>query len=182
MFPTKNSLPEEIRSKVVQLLQGHLANSIDIYLQIKQAHWNVKGPGFIALHELFDEIAESSEEWIDLVAERSVQLGGEAEGTISSISQRTALPEYPITIASGEQHVQALSTALARYGEQVRKAIEETDALDDMDTCDILTEISRSVDKYLWFVESHSEGLLEEIEETEEVKADLSSKVRRLTT
>jgi starvation-inducible DNA-binding protein len=155
MYPTKNSLPEKIRIQSCGMLQEHLSNSIDLVTQAKQAHWNVKGPDFIALHELFDKIAEDSEEYIDLIAERIVQLGGIAEGTLRTAAKRTKLPDYPLGIASGHEHVNALAHTLASYGENVRNAISQANEINDQDTADIFTEVSREVDKYLWFVEAH---------------------------
>ena len=155
MYATKNSLPEKIRTQICGLLQEHLANSLDLASQAKQPHWNVKGPDFISLHELFDKVAEDSENYVDLVAERIVQLGGIAEGTLKAAAKRSLLPEYPLTISSGHDHVNALAHSLATYGEGVRKAIGNAGEFQDQDTADILTEISRAVDKFLWFVEAH---------------------------
>ena len=155
MYPTKNTLPEKIRTQISGILQEHLSNSLDLVSQAKQAHWNVKGPDFISLHELFDKIAEDSEEYIDLIAERIVQLGGIAEGTLKIAAKRTALPEYPLNISAGHDHVNALAHTLATYGETIRKAIGAANELMDPDTADLMTQISREVDKYLWFVEAH---------------------------
>lgn len=155
MYPTKNTLPEKVRTQIAGLLQEHLSNSIDLVTQAKQAHWNVKGPDFISLHGLFDKIAEDSEKYIDLVAERIVQLGGIAEGTLKTAAKRSQLPEYPLTISAGHDHVKALAHTLASYGEGIRNAIGSADELADWDTADILTEISRDVDKNLWLVEAH---------------------------
>ena len=158
MYPTKNSLPEKVRIQISGMLQDHLANSIDLVSHAKQAHWNVKGPGFVALHQLFDEVAEHSEAYVDLIAERIVQLGGIAEGTLKSASKRSQLPDYSVSLAAGHQHIHALSYSLASYGESVRGAIGLADELSDRDTADILTQISREVDKYLWFVEAHTQS------------------------
>lgn len=155
MYPTKNTLPEKVRIQIAGLLQEHLSNSIDLVSQAKQAHWNVKGPDFISLHELFDKVAEDSEEYVDLIAERIVQLGGIAEGTLKTAAKRSQLPEYPLTISAGLERVKALTHTLASYGEGVRNAIGNADELNDRDTADLLTEISREVDKNLWFVEAH---------------------------
>jgi starvation-inducible DNA-binding protein len=157
-FPTKNDLPAETRAKVAELLNLRLADCIDLQTQCKQAHWNVKGPQFIGLHKLFDDINEDVEEYVDLLAERVVQLGGVAEGTARTVAQRTTIPEYPLTIASGQEHVDALSTALAAFGGYARQGIEDAEELKDADSMDILTEISRGVDKWLWFVEAHLQG------------------------
>jgi starvation-inducible DNA-binding protein len=140
---------------VVGILNARLANSIDLMPQAKQAHWNVKGVNFIALHKLFDEIVDAAEEYMDLLAERVVQLGSTAEGTIQVAAKRTELKEYSLLIAAEREHVEALSSALATYGKSVRQAINQTDECGDQDTADIFTEISRGVDKYLWFVEAH---------------------------
>lgn len=158
MYSTKNSLPENTRVQITALLQGRLVDSIDLTLQAKQAHWNVKGPSFIALHELFDKIAEDAETYVDLIAERIVQLGGIAVGTLGPVDKRSNLPAYPVTISSGKEHVAALSHTLAYYGETVRKSIDRADELGDAGTADILTQISRAVDKYLWFVEAHGQA------------------------
>lgn len=158
LFSTKNDLPAEARARLVALLNERLADCIDLQTQCKQAHWNVKGPSFIALHKLFDDINEDVEEYVDLLAERVVQFGGVAEGTARSVAERTTLPEYPPFLSEGEAHVDALSSALAAFGAGARKAIEQVDELQDADTVDILTEISRGVDKWLWFVEAHLQG------------------------
>ena len=158
MHPTKNDLPEAIRTKIIDLCNTRLADSIDLMLQAKQAHWNVKGPSFIALHELFDQVSEATEEYVDLLAERVTQLGGTAEGTLRLAAKRSTLPEYPLAISDGREHVDALSSALAGFGKQVRVAIDHAQELRDADTADLLTEISRGVDKHLWFVEAHLQG------------------------
>ncbi len=157
MHPTKNDLPQKVRSKAGSVLADRLADATDLMLQTKQAHWNVKGPNFIALHELFDKVNDSAEEWVDLIAERIVQLGGQAEGTLQATAARTSMTPYPISIVSGKDHVEALSSALASFGKKVRSAIDKTDKLGDKDTADLFTEVSRDVDKYLWFVEAHNQ-------------------------
>jgi starvation-inducible DNA-binding protein len=155
MYPTKNDLPESQRSQLVELLNARLADAIDLQTQMKQAHWNVKGPQFFQLHELFDKINEDVEEYVDEIAERAVQLGGTATGTARAVAERSQLTEYPLNIANGRDHVVAVSTALATFGKLVRRAIDQSDELRDKDSADIFTEISRGVDKWLWFVESH---------------------------
>jgi starvation-inducible DNA-binding protein len=158
LYPTKNDLPESTRIEIVGLLNRRLADCIDLQTQCKQAHWNVKGPTFIALHELFDEINEAVEEYVDLLAERAVQLGGTAEGTAGIVAQRSTLLDYPLTITTGSEHVAALSDALAAFGRTVRIAVEEMNELEDAGSADILTEIGRGVDKWLWFVEAHQQS------------------------
>jgi len=158
MHPTKNDLPETVRTKMVDLLNARLADAVDLQTQMKQAHWNVKGPTFIALHELFDKINEDVEDYVDSIAERAVQLGGIALGTARTAAKHSQQPEYPLNIAEGRDHVQAVTSALATFGKNVRQAIEVSDELRDRDTADLWTEISRGVDKWLWFVEAHLHG------------------------
>ena len=155
MFKTKNDLPETVRVKVIELLNARLADCKDLQTQTKQAHWNVKGPNFIGLHELFDKINEEIDEYVDEIAERAVQLGGVAEGTARVVAKRSTLPEYPLNIADGRAHVDALSSALAAFGKVARKAIDESNDFGDLDTADLFTEVSRGIDKWLWFVEAH---------------------------
>src|SRR5881398_2827651 len=121
MYPTRNDLPESARIKLVELLNARLADAIDLQTQCKQAHWNVKGPNFIALHELFDKVNEDVEEYVDEIAERAVQLGGIAEGTARHVAKASQLAEYPANLADGKAHVAALSSALAAFGKAVRK-------------------------------------------------------------
>ena len=155
MHKTRNDLPEKVRTQVAALLQDRLAEAIDFETQAKQAHWNVKGPSFIALHELFDQVYEHAGEHADLIAERIVQLGGTAEGTVRAVAKRSQMPDYPLTISSGREHVEALARAIAWFGENIRKAIDQADEVNDKDTADLFTEVSRSLDKDLWFVEAH---------------------------
>jgi len=157
LFSTKNDLPESSRVEAITLLNQRLAEAIDLQTQCKQAHWNVKGPGFIALHKLFDEVNEDVEEYVDLIAERIVQLGGVAEGTVSAVEGRSVLPDYPLGLRTGAEHVAALSDALAAFGRTARMGIEEMNALEDAVSADTLTEVARGVDKWLWFVEAHQQ-------------------------
>jgi len=157
-FHTLNDLPPAARAEINQLLSQRLADGVDLQSQLKQAHWNVKGPNVIGLHELFDKIAEDSEDYVDLIAERMVQLGGVAEGTVRVAAARSSLEEYPLTIAEGSAHVRAVSQALAAFGRGARHAIDQAAKLGDADTADIFTEISRGVDKWLWFVEAHGQA------------------------
>jgi len=139
-------------------MNQRLADVIDLALQMKQAHWNVKGPHFIGLHKLFDEIHEDILEYVDMVAERIVQLGGIAEGTARSVAKRSELQEYPLDIADGTSHIEAVARALSEFGREARNMISECQALDDDDSADMFTEISRAIDKWLWFVEAHTQA------------------------
>ena len=147
MYETENDLPRSARAELNTLINQRLADAIDLQIQLKQAHWNVKGPHFIGLHELFDKIAE-----------RIVQLGGIAQGTVRVAAARSRLEEYPPAIADGSAHVEAVTKALSILGREVRASIDEANALGDADTADLFTEVSRGIDKWLWFVEAHTQA------------------------
>jgi starvation-inducible DNA-binding protein len=153
---TKNDLPESTRAEVTRLLNARLADAIDLQAMCKQAHWNVRGPQFIALHKLFDEVHVAVGEYVDLIAERITQLGGTAEGTVKVAAERSTLLDYPVTISTGSDHVAALSDVLAQFARESRLAIDEMTELSDAASADIFTEIARGVDKWLWFVEVHN--------------------------
>lgn len=154
-FPTSIDLPEETRTKVIALLNQQLADSLDLYSQTKQAHWNVKGMNFYQLHLLFDSLAEHVIPWIDSLAERAAMLGGYATGTARMAAEHTTLDEFPTTITTGKEYVQALVERWAAYAASTRAGIDQTDEWGDADTADLLTEISRQVDMDLWFLEAH---------------------------
>ena len=157
MFQTRNDLPEATRARVVELLNARLADAVDLYLQLKHAHWNVKGMDFFSLHELFDKVAEGIEENVDDIAERAVQLGGVALGMAGVVAQKTSLPSYPESAVEGADHLGAVANALAAFGKAVRAAIDQSNDIGDLDTADLFTEVSRDVDKELWLVEAHLE-------------------------
>jgi len=158
LIPTQNTLREPIRRAMIDLLNQQLADALDLGLEAKQAHWNVKGPHFIGLHELFDKVAEELEEFTDDIAERAVELGGVALGTIQIISKKSRLSAYPLDLTSGHKHVSSLSSALAKFGTTTRAAIDTAAKAGDADTADLFTEVSRGVDKLLWFVEAHAQS------------------------
>ena len=158
MYETENDLPKSARAELNTLINKRLADVIDLQMQLKQAHWNVKGPHFIGLHELFDKIAEEVESYVNEIAERIVQLGGTAQGTVRVAAARSRLEEYPPTIADGSAHIAAVVKALSTFGSEVRASIDEVNTLGDADTADLFTEVSRGIDKWLWFVEAHSQA------------------------
>ena len=157
-YDTENDLSLASRSELNALMNQRLADAIDLQMQMKQAHWNVKGPSFIGLHELFDKVSEAVESYVDMIAERIVQLGGIAQGTVRVAATRSRLDEYPLSIAEGLAHVEAVARALSTFGREARNTISEADELNDADTADLFTEISRGIVKWLWFVEAHSQA------------------------
>lgn len=158
LHPTRIDLPEDTRVQVVEILNHSLAATLDLKTQIKQAHWNVKGMNFYQLHELFDEMAGEIEEYVDMIAERATALGGVALGTARIAASNSILPEYPLDIIDGLDHVIALAERFAAYAKLVRDYIDKTDGLGDADTADLYTEVSRTVDMRLWFLEAHLQG------------------------
>jgi starvation-inducible DNA-binding protein len=155
MFKTANDITLETREMMVALLNQQLADTTDLYSQSKQAHWNVKGAEFFQLHELFDKLAEELEEYMDLIAERATALGGTAMGTVRMAASASRLPEYPQDVFKSLATVEALVERYANLAATTRAAIDTASSYDDADTADLFTEISRGLDKSLWFLEAH---------------------------
>jgi starvation-inducible DNA-binding protein len=157
-FAARINLAEHDRRPLVELLNECLADTADLYSQIKQAHWNVKGLNFFQLHELFDQLAAEVFPFIDLIAERATALGGVATGTARMTAASSSLPEYPAEAIEGRDHLKALIDRYAAFTSNIRKAIDIADQHHDKSTADIFTEISRTADKQLWFLEAHLQG------------------------
>jgi starvation-inducible DNA-binding protein len=155
LYSTRIDISIEARAQIVDLLNATLAHTLDLKTQVKQAHWNVKGLDFYQLHQLFDEMAGELEEYIDLVAERVTALGGLAMGTARVAASVSTLPEFPYDIVAGKDFIIALADRYAPYAKLLRSGIQQTDGLGDADTADLYTEISRSIDMRLWFLEAH---------------------------
>jgi starvation-inducible DNA-binding protein len=155
MYPTGIDLSETKRVQLIELSNACLADAVDLQLHCKHAHWNVKGPNFIALHHLFDQVNESVEDYIDLIAERAVQLGGIANSTAHVVTTWAHMPENYTQNASERDYVHSLSEALASFGKIAREAIGKSNELGDVVSADVFTEISRGVEKWLWMVEAH---------------------------
>jgi starvation-inducible DNA-binding protein len=157
-FPTRNDIAADTRAKVVSLLNQYLADTFDLMSQTKFAHWNVKGPNFIALHKLFDELAETVEGHVDEIAERVTALGGVALGTARQSAAMSRTPEFPAGVHKGADVVAALADRYAALGKSVRAAIDQSDELGDKDTADLFTQVSRDLDQALYFLEAHLQG------------------------
>jgi starvation-inducible DNA-binding protein len=152
---THNDLDQAARARVIELLNQQLADTFDLFSQTKQAHWNVKGPQFYQLHLLYDTLAEGIEDYVDEIAERATALGGVAMGTARMAAENTRLPEYPAAATDSMESVQCLVDRYAALAASTRKAIDAADEAGDADTADLFTEISRDLDKWLWFLEAH---------------------------
>jgi starvation-inducible DNA-binding protein len=156
MQKTHNTLSENIRAQAAELLNKHLAASIDLHGQLKKVHWNVRRPNFIVIHELFDKVATDAETYSGQLAERAAGLGAIAEGTVQVAAANSFLVPYPLRVADEKEYIFAVASTLTAFGQSVREAIGQSAAMGDADTADLFTEISRGVDHQLWFVESHS--------------------------
>jgi starvation-inducible DNA-binding protein len=155
MASTRNDLHAKVRTAATKLLNARLADALDLESAAKQAHWNVKGPQFISLHKLFDELHSNVEEHVDTIAERITALGGVALGTVQAATRASSLEPYPEDISEGADHLEALADRLADFGKKARTAIEQAAKLGDADTADLFTAVSRDADKFLWFLEAH---------------------------
>lgn len=154
-FKTSIDIPAGTRAEMIDLCNQQLADTADLQSQIKQAHWNVKGPEFIALHKLYDDLAEEVEGYVDEIAERVTQLGGYAMGTARMAAANSRLPEFPTDATDGLDTVKELVARYAAYAATTRAAIDEADKSGDMATSDMFTEVARGIDKGLWFLEAH---------------------------
>jgi len=157
-FATRNDLAQRVRGTLIPMLNQQLADAFDLYSQTKQAHWNVKGMQFFQLHELFDSLAEGVLGYVDMIAERATALGGYARGTARMAAANSTLEEFPEQIIEGKQVVEVLAERYAQFAASTRAAIETALEHDDQDTADLMIEVSRAIDKDLWFLEAHVQG------------------------
>lgn len=153
--PTRNNLASNARQVAIELLNARLADGLDLSLITKQAHWNLKGLQFIGVHEMLDGFRSEQDEWNDTMAERITQLGGTAYGTTQDITKNSQLTAYPTDIYAIADHLAALIDRYAVVANAVRKSIDDADEAGDADTADLFTEVSRGLDKQLWFLEAH---------------------------
>ncbi|MFO8148954.1 MAG: DNA starvation/stationary phase protection protein Dps [Trueperaceae bacterium] len=158
LHPIVHDIPEAERADLVALLNARLADTADLYSQVKMAHWNVKGIHFQTLHELFDKVAEAVEPYVDELAERVTGLGGTARGSVRMAAAASSLDEYPADVVEGDAHLELVRDRLATYAADNRRAIDTAGDLGDAATEDLLTEIQRVVDLHLYFVQSHLPG------------------------
>lgn len=154
-YQSRIDLAAHVRKGSVALLQARLSDALDLEAQTKQAHWNVKGPRFLQLHELFDKIHDEVEGFVDLLAERITSLGHVADGRVQTTASRTSLYEYPIEAQGGDAHIEMLAASLAQFGKLARGDIDSAAGDGDADTADLFTQVSRETDKLLWFLEAH---------------------------
>jgi len=155
MHRTHHDLPQKVRDNVCVSLNQLLADTADLAMQAKQAHWALRGPDFIALHKLFDDVYEHAADWADTIAERISALGGQPKGTLQAAAASTRLEPYPVDLVADREHVQRFAMALGRYASLVRATIEPFAREGDAGSSDLATEVSREADKDLWFVEAH---------------------------
>ena len=151
-----SELNQKVRTQMVDLLNANLANAIALRLAVKQAHWNIKGRGYIGVHELLDEVSARLGLGADTMAERVAILGGFAKGTLEVVSKDATLEAYPVEESDIGKHIEALKQRFMAVGGDLRKAIDEADEAGDADTADLFTEVSRAIDKDAWFIGSNA--------------------------
>ncbi len=154
-YTSRIDLSDHVRKQACALLQARLSDALDLEAQTKQAHWNIKGPHFLQLHQLFDAVHDEIEQFVDLLAERITTLGHVADGRVTTTASATTLYGYPLEAAGGEAHLKALAGSLGAFGKAVRDGIDQAGGIGDADTADLFTQISRETDKQLWFLEAH---------------------------
>lgn len=154
-FPSHSSVDKADRAPIIACLNEALASSIDLSLQVKQAHWNIKGPQFVSRHQLFDKLATTARDQMDQLAERAATLGGYAEGTARLAAANSRLPEYDLQAVNGKDHIKALVKQYALFAKQVREGIDVAEEHGDPATADLFTEVLRQAELDLWFLESH---------------------------
>jgi starvation-inducible DNA-binding protein len=155
LFNTRIDLEPQVRARIAELCNRQLADLMDLYSQTKHAHWNVKGPQFYQLHELFDELAAKLQVFADEVAERCSQVGGVAQGTVRMAAAASRLPDFPLEVYGSMATVDTLAARFGEVAASTREAINEADEAGDQSTADLFTEVSRGLDKSLWFLEAH---------------------------
>lgn len=153
-----DGLNQDTRAQVVDLLNANLVNTINLTLAVKQAHWNLKGRGFIGVHELLDDVADRLRESADTMAERAVILGGHAKGTSEFVAEKSTLEAYPLEATDIEEHIEHLKSRFLEHGNAVRQAIEAAEEAGDEDTADLFTEVSRTLDKDAWFIGANAKA------------------------
>ena len=157
LHKTNNDLKSNAKAVAMELLQARMSDGIDLGLITKQAHWNLKGPQFIGVHLMLDGFREEQDEWVDMMAERITQLGGTARGTVQEVGRETSLPAYPTDIYAIADHIHELIVRYAACANALRKNIDDVDDAGDAGTADLFTEVSRGLDKQLWFLEAHTQ-------------------------
>jgi starvation-inducible DNA-binding protein len=157
MHKSHNDLQSNAKTVAMSLLNARLADTIDLSLAVKQAHWNLKGPQFIGIHEMLDKLRDELDAYVDLMAERVTALGGTALGTTQVVGKATTLPPYPTNIYSIRDHLTALVERWSACANAVRKNIDDAAEAGDAGTADLFTEASRGLDKSLWFLEAHTQ-------------------------
>ncbi|SFS09606.1 starvation-inducible DNA-binding protein [Halomicrobium zhouii] len=158
LFPTRNFLDERVRATSITALNQVLADITAVTMQTKTAHWNVRGPNFYQLHELFEDVADTLEAFTDDIAERATALGGQAHGTAPVVARESYVPQMPPTLSDEQALLEAIASSLARFDATLYEQINAVSEQGDLDTADLLNEVSRGVSKALWLVEAHLQG------------------------
>jgi starvation-inducible DNA-binding protein len=157
MFKSPSHLPEDARATIAETLNARLADGLDLHMQIKVAHWNVKGPQFAALHPLFETFAIGLAAHNDSIAERAVTLGAKAYGTARHVAARSRIPEYDQETTRDLEHVRLLAERIEIYLVGLRESRGVGEKLGDTDTVDLLTGVISEFEKHAWFLRASLE-------------------------
>jgi starvation-inducible DNA-binding protein len=141
-------------TRVAEVLQATLVDLIALSLQAKQAHWNVAGPAFRSLHELFDEMTGSLREWYDDVAERLVALRTPADGRPSTVSEAGRVDELPEGQIPDREAVRLILNRVEALAGRIRAELARLGELDPV-TQDMLIGIVQGLEKQAWMLRAH---------------------------
>lgn len=154
-FAPQIDLPEDDRRGLVGLLNQALAETTDLYLLTKQAHWNVKGENFYQVHELYDHVSGELPEYADRLAERAVLLGGYARGSARMTVAASRLDPFPGYRDDDRSFLRAMTQRWATYAEAIREASRQADSeYDDPGTSDLFDAITHLADRGRWMIEA----------------------------
>ncbi|MFX0545098.1 DNA starvation/stationary phase protection protein Dps [Roseovarius sp. S1116L3] len=148
-------LSDNAREASINHLNVALATGIQLQLAIKQAHWNIKGPSFIGIHELLDDVYDRMGEHVDTIAERCVILGGTADGTLEGVEKNGKLEPYPRDAVHQDVHIDELKKRMVQFTTLVHESLKEVGESGDEETADLFTGVSRGVSKDAWFIGAH---------------------------
>jgi starvation-inducible DNA-binding protein len=150
-------LETEEAERLAKILQERLASLVDLSLILKHVHWNVVGPGFMAVHEMMDEQTTQTRDMIDSVAERITTLGAVAAGLATQVVEmRSTETDYALGRAPVIAHLGALDKVYEQVGAAHRQAIDDIGD-SDLVSQDLLVSQTAMIELNHWFVRAHLE-------------------------
>lgn len=156
LMETKNVLPEGARVVVAEALEQLVYDTVDFWSQMKTAHWNLRGPRFLELHQFFDLLAQRLEKAADKISERAVQLGCHAQGTVRESAKCSRMPDFGQKLYDEKAAVPGLIRRYGIYTEWLKQATEVAFKEGDQVTANMLITMMEKFDKDLWMLEALS--------------------------